>query len=107
MSAAERQQRKRDRRKAGLVLFSAWIPQAKLDDVTRAVEQALDDGAEKPKGKWMRGADLHPMVNVWGRKWRASYLDGSVRTGTYRGDDLGINMPDPHIIEWLFEEAAA
>ena len=40
MTPAERQQLKRDRRKAGLVRVEVWVPSDKVDDVQKAVEAA-------------------------------------------------------------------
>ena len=40
MTPAERQQLKRDRRKAGLVRVEVWVPADKVDDVQKAVEAA-------------------------------------------------------------------
>lgn len=41
MTAAERKQRERDRRKAGLVRLEMWVPAEKLDDVKAAVAEFL------------------------------------------------------------------
>ena len=40
MTPAERQQLKRDRRKAGLVRVEVWVPADTVDDVQKAVEAA-------------------------------------------------------------------
>jgi hypothetical protein len=47
MTAAERQQRKRDRAKAGLVLVQAWIPAA----ARQAVETAITEAVASFKGE--------------------------------------------------------
>jgi hypothetical protein len=39
MTPAERQQLKRDRRKAGLVLLQAWVPSEKLQACMDAIDQ--------------------------------------------------------------------
>jgi hypothetical protein len=41
MTAAERQQRKRDRQKAGLVRLEFWVPAAAADDVKQAVAEVM------------------------------------------------------------------
>ena len=41
MTPAERQQLKRDRRKAGLVLVQEWVPSDKADAVNAAIAEAL------------------------------------------------------------------
>lgn len=45
MTAAERKQRERDRRKAGLVRLEMWVPAEKLDDVKAAVAELLGETA--------------------------------------------------------------
>ena len=57
------------------------------------------------KGRWVRDTDVHPMTNMWGRKWRVAHLDGSVTTGVYRGVDGG--PPYPPAAEWFFPEEQA
>lgn len=42
MTAAERQQRKRDRQKAGLVRVEAWVPAAAEDAVREAIAKAVE-----------------------------------------------------------------
>ena len=46
MTAAERQQLKRDRRKAGLVRVEVWVPKTKFERVAKAIDRMLseDDG---------------------------------------------------------------
>lgn len=46
MTAAERQQRKRDRQKAGLVLVQEWVPTYAVDAVREAVAEALRDALQ-------------------------------------------------------------
>ena len=46
MTAAERQQRKRDRRKVGLVRVEVWVPAVAQDAVRQAVDKAVKDAAE-------------------------------------------------------------
>jgi len=41
MTPTERQQLKRDRRKAGLVLVQEWVPADKADAVKAAIAEAL------------------------------------------------------------------
>ncbi len=41
MTAAERQQRKRDRIKAGLVRIEVWVPAEKVDLIRGAIEQMM------------------------------------------------------------------
>ena len=41
MTPAERQQLKRDRRKAGLVRIEAWVPSDKADAVKAAIAEIL------------------------------------------------------------------
>lgn len=41
MTPAERQQLKRDRRKAGLVLVQEWVPSDKADAVKAAIAEIL------------------------------------------------------------------
>jgi len=41
MTPAERQQLKRDRRKAGLVLVQEWVPFDKADAVRAAISEVL------------------------------------------------------------------
>ena len=41
MTPAERQQLKRDRRKAGLVRIEEWVPSDKADAVKAAIAEAL------------------------------------------------------------------
>ena len=41
MTPAERQQLKRDRRKAGLVRVEVWVPSDKVDAVKAAIAEAL------------------------------------------------------------------
>jgi vacuolar-type H+-ATPase subunit I/STV1 len=41
MTAAERQQRKRDRQKAGLVRVECWVPSDKVDAVKRAIDDTV------------------------------------------------------------------
>ena len=41
MTPAERQQRKRDRRKAGLVRVEVWVPSDKADAVKAAIAEVL------------------------------------------------------------------
>lgn len=53
MTPAERQQLKRDRRKAGLVLVQEWVPSDKAEDVKRAVRIAADDVEAVKAGKEM------------------------------------------------------
>lgn len=53
MTPAERQQLKRDRRKAGLVRIEAWVPADKAEDVKRAVRIAADDVEAVKAGKEM------------------------------------------------------
>ena len=45
MTAAERQQRKRDRLKAGLVLVQAWVPAHAEAAVRDAIDRAVHDAA--------------------------------------------------------------
>ena len=45
MTPAIRQQRKRDRVKAGLVRIEAWVPADKADAVRDAIAQALKESA--------------------------------------------------------------
>jgi hypothetical protein len=42
MTDAERQQRRRDRRKAGLVRIEAWVPENAVTAVKAAIEAAVD-----------------------------------------------------------------
>lgn len=42
MTAAERQQRKRDRLKAGLVRVEVWVPAAAEDAVREAIAKAVE-----------------------------------------------------------------
>lgn len=42
MTAAERQKRKRDRRKAGLVRVDVWVPADKAEAVMAAVASIID-----------------------------------------------------------------
>ena len=44
MTPAERQQLKRDRRKAGLVLVQEWVPSDKADAVRAAIADAVRSG---------------------------------------------------------------
>ena len=46
MTPVERQQLRRDRRKAGLVRLEVWLPQAKFEMVANAIDRMLseDDG---------------------------------------------------------------
>lgn len=46
MTPAERQQLKRDRRKAGLVRLELWLPQAKFETVSKAIDRMLSDNAD-------------------------------------------------------------
>lgn len=42
MTDAERQKRRYDRKKAGLVRIEVWVPADKADDVRKAVETILE-----------------------------------------------------------------
>lgn len=57
--------------------------------------------SEEQAGKWVRNEDMNPLTNVYGRKWRCAYLDGSIRTGTYYGPDM-FPPPNPRTVEWFF-----
>lgn len=46
MTAAERQQRKRDRIKAGLVRVEVWVPAPAEDAVRAAIDKAVADAAD-------------------------------------------------------------
>lgn len=54
MTAAIRQQRKRDRVKAGLVRIEAWVPEDKADAVRAAIERSM--GYHIPAPDEMRAA---------------------------------------------------
>lgn len=41
MTPAERQQLKRDRRKAGLVRLEVWVPKAQFETVSKAIDRIL------------------------------------------------------------------
>ncbi len=49
MTPAERQQRRRDRLKAGLVRIDVWVPQDAADAVRAAIDQAVAQHAEAAK----------------------------------------------------------
>jgi len=53
-------------------------------------------------GKWMR--DIHPLANLYGRKWRVVHLDGSVTSGTCYGQPYPPH--DPRAVEWFFPQEA-
>ena len=46
MTDAERQQRRRDRLKAGLVRVEAWVPAQAVDAVRAAIDRAVADAAD-------------------------------------------------------------
>jgi vacuolar-type H+-ATPase subunit I/STV1 len=46
MTDAERQQRRRDRRKAGLVRIEAWVPAQAEDAVRAAIDRAVAEAAD-------------------------------------------------------------
>jgi len=50
MTDAERQKRKRDRRKAGLVRVEAWVPAHAVAAVTAAIERAVKEVEESENG---------------------------------------------------------
>lgn len=60
MTAAERQQRKRDRQKAGLVRVEVWVPADKAD----AVKAAIARICAKPLGKRMSYADIYDAMTA-------------------------------------------
>ena len=45
MTAAERQQRRRDRLKAGLVRLEVWVPADREEAVREAIAKALEEPA--------------------------------------------------------------
>jgi hypothetical protein len=101
MTPTERKRLQRERERQGLVLLSIWVPSAVHDACIAAVQNVVAKSQEaRPNGRWVRNDDLHPMVNVWGRKWRAVGLYTET-TGTYRGDD-GAPLPDMRNVEWFF-----
>ena len=52
MTDAERQQRKRDRRKAaGMVRVERWVPAHAEAAVRAAIDQAVNDAAQAPTGE--------------------------------------------------------
>ncbi len=64
-AAAERQQLKRDRRKAGLVLVQEWVPADKADAVRAAMVDAVNSEARRAAvapGKAKIGVDSKPMA---------------------------------------------
>ena len=46
MTDAERQQRRRDRLKAGLVRLEVWVPKAQFETVSKAIDRILSDATE-------------------------------------------------------------
>jgi hypothetical protein len=56
--------------------------------------------------KWVRNSDMHPMTDVYNRRWRQIHLDGSTTSGIYRGFDGG-QIESLNQVEWLFLEDAA
>lgn len=42
MTAAERQQRKRDRLKAGLIHIDMWVPANKFEQISKAIERIMN-----------------------------------------------------------------
>jgi vacuolar-type H+-ATPase subunit I/STV1 len=47
MTDAERQQLKRDRRKAGLVRIEAWVPSDAVDTVKEAIAKAVEEATQE------------------------------------------------------------
>ena len=43
MTPAERQQLKRDRRKAGLILLQVWVPKTMFERVAKAIDRMLSE----------------------------------------------------------------
>lgn len=55
MTDAERQQRKRDKRKAaGMVRVERWVPAHAEAAVRAAIDKAVNDAAKAPTGKEIR-----------------------------------------------------
>lgn len=55
---------------------------------------------EAASGRWVPDAEVHPLTNIYGRRWRVTHLSGSVTTGTYIGEGTG---PDYRAAaEWYF-----
>lgn len=51
-------------------------------------------------GRWVPDAAVHPLTNIYGRKWRVVHLNGAITTGTYTGGGTG---PDYRAAaEWFF-----
>lgn len=51
-------------------------------------------------GRWVPDANVHPLTNIYGRRWRVLHLNGSITTGRYTGEGTG---PDYRAAaEWLF-----
>jgi vacuolar-type H+-ATPase subunit I/STV1 len=48
MTAAERQQRKRDRQKAGLVRVEVWVPADKVEQISKAIDRIMNAGQASP-----------------------------------------------------------
>lgn len=46
MTDAERQQRRRDRLKAGLVRVEVWVPKTQFETVAKAIDRILNDANE-------------------------------------------------------------
>lgn len=60
LTAAERQQRKRDRQKAGLVRVEAWVPANKADEVMATIARVC----AKPLGKRLSYADIYDAMTA-------------------------------------------
>lgn len=43
MTAVERQQRKRDRQKAGLVRVEVWVPANKFEQISKAIDRIMNE----------------------------------------------------------------
>jgi hypothetical protein len=56
------------------------------------------------KGKWVFDADMHPLTNIAGRRWRA--IDGSAE-GIYYGQGSFPSHINRRSLMWFFPEEQA
>lgn len=68
MTPAERQQLKRDRRKAGLVRVEVWGPAGLEGKVREAIEALIKPAKPSTEGKWVPNDDISPFTNIHGRR---------------------------------------
>lgn len=102
LTGTEKSRLSRERARLGLKQLIVWVPRDKLQDCKDAIDKIVKGDVEgAPTGRWVSSKDLHPMTNVWRRKWRVVHLDGSIKSGTYYGE--GSAPQSSGALEWWFE----